>query len=162
MIQKIKILINEIQKNKIAEKGVELSPIYQKVLTYNNCENYRDPQFTCFKNSEGKDLKGAVISSNTIKNQEKDFYKNLEIKELFLMEDGTFKVFIRKVTISTILDGENRDFRKVSLDQNMSCFDYCEIVENISKELEKRLTRFGRTNKAQTARLERLQQLKIS
>lgn len=161
MIEKIEILINEIQKNRIAEKGVELFPIYEEVLTYNNWKEYKDPQFTCFKNAEGKDLKGAVICSNTIKNQENDFCQNLQMKELFLMEDGTFKVFIRKVTISNIPDGENRDFREVA-DQDMSCFNYCEIIENIIKELEKRLTRFGRLNKAQTTRLERLQQLKIS
>ena len=157
--------MNHILKNKldkcceIAQKGIELSPIYKEVVTYNNGT---DPQFTCFENVEGKDLKGAVICSKTIKNKENDFCKDLEMKELFFMEDGTFKVFIRKVTISNILDGENRDIRKVSLDQNMSCFDYCEVIENISKRLEERLKKLGTRTKAQTARLERLQKLKIS
>lgn len=59
------------------------------------------------------------------------------MKELFFMEDGTFKVFIRKVTISNILDGENIDVREVASDEEMSCFDYCEIVQNIEKELKK-------------------------
>lgn len=159
MNQKIETLINEIQKNKIAEKGIKLFPIYKEVVTYNNG---KDPQFTCFNNTEGKDLKGAVICSKTIKNQENDFCKDLEVKELFFMEDGTFKVFVRKVTLPNSLDGENIDVREVASDEEMSCFDYCEIVENMEKELKKRLVRFGRTNKAQTARLERLQQLKIS
>lgn len=47
MNQKIETLINEIQKNKIAEKGIKLFPIYQEVVTYNNG---KDPQFTCFNN----------------------------------------------------------------------------------------------------------------
>ena len=168
MIQKIKILKNEIDQSRlekcaeIAKKGIEFSSIYKKVLTYNNFDNDRDPQFSCFKDTEGKDLKGAVICSKTIKNDENNFSKILEKKELFLMEDGTLKVFVRKVTLSNILDGENIDVREVAFDEDTSCFDYCEIVENIEKELEKRLIRFGRINKAQTARLERLQKLKIS
>ena len=158
--------MNHILKNKldkcceIAQKGIKFSPIYEKVIIYNNCDN--NPQFSCFENIEGKNLKGAVICSKTIKNDKNDFGRNLEEKELFLMEDGTLKVFVRKVTISNILDGENIDVREVASDEEMSCFDYCEIVQNIEKELEKRLIRFGRINKAQTARLERLQQLKIS
>lgn len=154
--------MNHVLKNKldkcceIAQKGIELSPIYKEVVTYNNGT---DPQFTCFENAEGKDLKGAVICSKTIKNKENDFCKDLEMKELFFMEDGTFKVFIRKVTISNILDGENIDVREVASDEEMSCFDYCEIVQNIEKELKKRLIRFGRINKAQIARLEKFSKL---
>lgn len=165
MIQKIETLKNEIDKSrlekcaKIAREGIELSAIYDRVVVYNNWNDYEEPQFRCFKNSDGKDLKGAVICSTTIKSDENDFGGNLQTKELFLMEDGTFKVFIRKVTWSNLLDEENRDVREVASDQNVSCFDYYEIIENIAKELEKRLKRLGKRTKAQTARLEKFHKL---
>lgn len=75
---KVRFIMNHVLKNKldkcceIAQKGIELSPIYKEVVTYNNGT---DPQFTCFENAEGKDLKGAVICSKTIKNKENDFAK---------------------------------------------------------------------------------------
>lgn len=168
MIQKIKILKNEIDQSRlekcaeIAKKGIEFSEMYQEVIVYDNLSDYKDPQFIWLKNAEGRDLKGTVICSKPIKNDGNNFVGNSETKELYLMEDGTFKVFMMKATWSNLLDEENRYVRQVAFDQDISCFDYCEIIENIAKELEKRLKKLGKRTKAQTARIEKLQKLKIS
>lgn len=161
-------LKSEIEKNKIvkcakiAQKGIELSAIYEEVVVYNNWRYDRDPQFRCFKNAEGRDLKGAFICSMTIKDDKNDFGRNLEEKELFLMEDGTLKVFIRKRIQSYLLDEESKDLREVSSDQDISCFDYDEIIEKISEELKKRLKKVGKRTKTQTARIEKFNKLIIS
>jgi hypothetical protein len=168
MIKKIKTLKNEIDKSRlekcaeIAKKGIEFSEIYQEVIVYDNWSDYKDPQFRWLKNADGRDLKGTVICSKHIKNDGNNFVGNAETKELYLMEDGTFKVFMMKATWSNLLDEENRYFREFAFDEDISCFDYCEIIENIAKKLEKRLQKLGKRTKAQNARLERVQKLKIS
>lgn len=168
MIEKIETLENETEKNrldkcaKISQKGIEFSEIYHEVVVYDNCNNYKDPQFTWFKNAEGKDLKGTVICSKPIKNDKNDFGEKSETKELYLMGDGTFKIFINKATWSNRLDEENRYCREFASDQDISCFNYDEIIENISKKLEKRLEKLGERNKTQIIRLEKLKKLKTS
>lgn len=154
---KNKIDPNRIEKfAKITQKVIEFSAIYEEISTCDNWNDCKYSQFKCFKNADGRDLMGTVICSKPMKKEENIFCRNSEIKELFFMEDGTFKVFLKKTTWSNLLNQENKHFREFASDQDVSCFGYDEIIENISKKMIEGLERSGRLSKAETARLERL------
>lgn len=87
--------------------------------------------------ASGRVLKGALISSDLV--DESDFINSAEFKEVFLMEDGSIKVFY---AIHQWL--ANRKFSlhhkvtRVELEYDLSEFYYDRIIESILEVLRQR------------------------
>ncbi|MGO4271949.1 hypothetical protein AB4Z22_19270 [Paenibacillus sp. TAF58] len=83
-------------------------------------------------------------------------------RELFLLEDGSFIVFIYISDESNWQDVQNRYTRDWAKNQDVFQFDIDEIINSIEWELKDRLEKLGSRKKAQLKRLMKLEKLKVS
>lgn len=151
--------INKVAQ--VAVKGIKICRIYSKFVTYNDGINWSDDKYSYFKDEEGKFQKGVLIVSEELSsNNSEDGTGNRSERELFLMADGTFKVFYKKEEWSSWEDN-SEDSRIISKNQDVCQFDFDLILRNIIKELNGKLEKTLARRKTQSNRLERLNELKI-
>lgn len=185
MIEKIEKLKNEIEEKEkvlnnietdviklekdrlakcveIAKSGLKFLKIYKERITYNNWQYNKSSKVTYFTNSEGKYLKGLNICTESISKNENACGGEFEKKHLYLMEDGTFKVFYEEGEWSNIQDDKDIYSKTIANDQDISCFDYNEIIESIYEKLESRIEKLDEITTRETTRLEKLKELQIS
>lgn len=146
----------------IARKGIKFEKIYENEITYNNWNSCYSDEVTYFKDDQGKFLKGVKICEKSLKYNRDSYGGNKEERELFLLEDGSFRVFYLTGEWSNWQDGINNYSREISKYQGITQFDTDEIIENIEKILARRLEELGERKKVQLMRLEKLKALKLS
>jgi hypothetical protein len=147
----------------IAIKGMKFEKIYEDKKTYNDNGNYYySDEITYFKDEQGNYLKGVKICEKSLEYNTDSYGGNEKARELFLLQDGSLKVFYILKKWSNCQDGVNSYNREFSEHQDITEFDVDKIIDNIEEILTDRLEKLGERSKAQSKRLEKLQTLKIS
>lgn len=146
----------------IAKRGLKFEKIYSKYVVYNNHSQWRDDEVDYFRGDDGKVLKGIKVADKSIEYNSEFTGGNKEEDELFLMQDGSFKIFNHSGRWSNYQDESSKYYRTVSNNQDITRFDFDEIVENIYKEIKYRISDLGDKSKTQINRLEKLEKLKVS
>lgn len=146
----------------IAKKGLKFEKIYEERTTYNNHNSWYDDETSFFTNDEGKCMRGIEVAYETIEDNSDSYGGNEKKIQLFLIEDGSYKVFFEAKEYSNFQDDSNHYSREIFKNQNLNQFDFDEIIDNIYHELERRMISLGDRTKTQKARLEKLQELKLA
>ncbi|MEL3961888.1 hypothetical protein MKZ01_11465 [Lysinibacillus endophyticus] len=144
--------INSLERNyldtviNIVRKGIK----YEKIEKGNG-KYYLD--------SEGKLIKGILLDKINCVDKNLGWYCKTEDRELYLLEDGTLKVFY---VIWEWRQGDGSTLeRTISKFQDVNQFDIDDIIISIENHLQDRLEELGERKKSQLARLEKLKQLQL-
>lgn len=164
-IEKEVVAIDIERLNKCAQvaiRGLKLDKIYSKLTIYNNCDNYIEDEYIYYKDKNDKYLKGKCVATKQL-SYSRDYYRTSEsCRELFIMDDGTFKVFYHTSRIVDHSDEKSTYERKLSNFQDITQFNFDGILENIIDGLNMRLISLGKRSKSQLERLEKLKKAEIS
>jgi hypothetical protein len=185
MLERIKNLVSKIEENQkeldeiksnvdkieqerlkevidIARKGIKFEKIYKNKTTYNsNGSNYRDDDVEYFKSDNDCYLKGIKVDNIDIKTNKYGSGAEYQERELYLLSDGTFKVFYKESNISYFQGNNSSYSRTESKYQQLDQFDTDNIINNIVDALEGRLKDLGDRTKTQQTRLEKIEELVV-
>ena len=151
--------INKVAQ--VAVKGIKFCRIYSKFVTYNDGINWSDDKYSYFKDEEGKFQKGVLVVSEELSSNNSDSgIGNKSERELFLMANGTFKVFYKTEEWSSWKENSEEN-RMLSKNQDVCQFNSDLILRNIIKELNSKLEKTLARRKTQLHRLEKLNELKV-
>ncbi|MBA1335860.1 MAG: hypothetical protein HPY66_1678 [Firmicutes bacterium] len=152
-LSRIEAKANDMDKARLDEaisvcmKGLKFEKIYSQHVAKSR---YADD----YEYLDG--MRGIKLAEKNVKFSSGQYGKDYADRELFLMADGTFKVFYLVADISYWQDQNDVYERQVSKNQDIFQFDFDEALENLLKALEKRLINLGERTKAQQARIEKL------
>jgi hypothetical protein len=185
MLDKLSIIVEEIKKqkkeleqiekevslldNKRLQKVVEsakeaiiFEKIFKEKIEYNNSREWHSDSVEYFYDENGKALKGGLVGEINLSYHQGNTGGERVDKELFLMDDGSWKVFIYKARWTYYADCSNEYKRTIAENQDISMFDIDEIIKNIIEEIQNSLKYIVDEKNKQIERLKKLKSLKIS
>lgn len=146
----------------IAKNGIIFEKILKEKIKYNNNREWRSDKVKYFYDEKGNFLRGVLVAEINLFYKEDGTGGEQIDKELFLMEDGSWKVFTYKANWTYYADCPSKYERVIAENQDISVFDTDEIIKNIIEELQDSLKYFVNEKNKQLKRLEQLKSLKIS
>ena len=141
----------------IAKRGLKYEKIYEERI----CTRYGTSN-EYYTDSDKKYLKGVCIYEDVID----DIYYNdceyIKKKELYLMRDGSTKVFKYIEDIERNIDIPDKSTRELDENQNVNQFDIDKVIDSINDLLSERLEELGDRCENQKKRLKKLEKLKLN
>jgi hypothetical protein len=185
MLDKLSIIVEEIKKQKkeleqiekevllldskrlqkvveIAKEAIIFEKIFKEKIEYNNSREWRSDSVEYFYDENGKPLKGVLVEEINLSYHRGSMGGERVDKELFLMEDGSWRVFVYKARWTCHADFANKYERIIDKNQNIDIFDKDKIIQNIIEEVQESCKYFVEEKNKYLERLEKLKMLKIS
>lgn len=158
------LLDNERLKKvvEIAKEAIIFEKIFKEKIKYNNSREWHSDEVKYFYDENGKALKGILVGEINLSYHRGNTGGERVDKELFLMEDGSWKVFIYEARWTYYADCSNEYKRTIAENQDISMFDIDEIIKNIIEEVQNSLKYIVDEKNKQIERLKKLKSLKIS
>lgn len=141
---------------KIAMKGLKFDKIYSNLREYSsNGFNRQDDDYEYFAE------KGIRVATNRTYTNEQTYNSEYKERELFLLGDGSFKVYYKYSKVAHSQGSQSTYTREISKYQEIEQFEFDTIIMNIMKNLNKRLENLGERTKTQKERLTKIEALKV-
>lgn len=141
----------------IAKKGLKYEKIYEERV----CTRYKSYN-EYFIDSDNNYLKGVCIYSESIEDTFYPDFEYFENKEIWLMKDGSIKIYKQIGDFERNIDISDKITRELTENQDINQFDVNEVIESINTLLSCRLEELGDRCKKQKERLEKLEKLKLN